>query len=202
MRSNFENEANVDYPQSDWGAGTVPFLAGLKKRRESVYEQLAALEDGTFPRPSEDFFNKGETCADWTSTSPGDDTDTNPDGGICGDCKDAAACYNNDGCGFRKEDGTWNTPYDGCTPANGYCDGCFCESACVDSSKYGSCSAEKEEEEEETPAENEEEEEEEEEEDKSSADGSDVSAGTGTANAVQGFEVAAMVFCGAIAVLW
>jgi len=121
---NMANQANVDLPKSWWG-GALPWLAALKSRRKGIYEQLAAIEAGTFPRPTADMYAEGEICVDWT------ETEASSGGSSCGSpCSTAEVCYSA-GCAFRKDDGTWNPPYNTCDPANGYCDECFPDSACA-----------------------------------------------------------------------
>ena len=109
------------------GTASCPFLAALNKRREVIYEQLKALEDGAFPRPTEDLFDEGEKCVDWNSAEKTKGSSDECDSS----CALAEACYNSKGCMFRDtEDGSWTGAMAACNPANGYCDKCFPDTPC------------------------------------------------------------------------
>lgn len=72
--ANFDAELTPDAPWNTTNSITeqFPFLPLLKARTESVREQLAAIDAGTFPRGPhlEQGVEPWETCADWQSTEP------------------------------------------------------------------------------------------------------------------------------------
>ncbi|GMH70612.1 hypothetical protein TrST_g14059 [Triparma strigata] len=128
---NLNNEANEDLSSTLWAGGT-PFLAMLKLRRAEIYNQLTALENGSFARPTEDVLDEHEVCADWESTEVGTGAGGCPDPA---GCNEAAACYADFGCAFRNEDGNWAGAFAPCNDATPWCDPCFPDTACPVSSE-------------------------------------------------------------------